>query len=41
MLATGCRYYLVVRPERATAPEVAAFVRWISDEFARRPQPQG
>jgi LysR family glycine cleavage system transcriptional activator len=41
VLDTGYRYYLIVRPERAAAPEVAAFVRWIGDEFARRPQPQG
>lgn len=36
-LATGYRYYLVLRPERAGASEVAAFVRWINDEFARGP----
>ena len=34
-LATGYRYYLLLRPERTAAPEVAAFVRWITDEFAR------
>ena len=38
-LATGYRYYLVLRPDRAAAPEVAAFVRWIGDEFARGPGP--
>jgi LysR family glycine cleavage system transcriptional activator len=38
-LATGYRYYLLLRPERAAAPEVAAFVRWITDEFARGPGP--
>lgn len=36
-VATGYRYYLIVRPDRAATPEVAAFVRWISDEFARGP----
>lgn len=38
-MATGYRYYLIVRPDRAAAPEVAAFVRWVSDEFARGPGP--
>lgn len=37
-MATGYRYYLVVRPERAGASEVAAFVRWLNDEFARGPE---
>lgn len=37
-MATGYRYYLVVRPERAAASEVAAFTHWINDEFARGPE---
>jgi DNA-binding transcriptional LysR family regulator len=37
-MATGYRYYLVVHPERADAPEVAAFVRWLVEEFERGPQ---
>ncbi len=40
-LPTGYRYYLVVRPDRAAAPEVAAFVRWLGDEFARGPVHEG
>lgn len=40
MLATGYSYYLVVRPDRAQAPEVAAFSRWLLDQFARGPRHQ-
>jgi LysR family glycine cleavage system transcriptional activator len=36
-LATGYRYYLVVNPERAAAPEVAAFVRWLVQRFEHEP----
>ena len=35
---TGFRYYLLVQPGRASAPEVAAFARWLAEEFARGPQ---
>lgn len=37
-MATGYRYYLLVHPGRAGAPEVAAFARWLVEEFARGPQ---
>lgn len=39
-LATGYSYYLVVRPDRAQAPEVVEFTRWLVDEFARGPRRQ-
>ena len=38
LLATGMNYYLLVNPERADAPEIAAFARWLVDEFARGPR---
>jgi DNA-binding transcriptional LysR family regulator len=37
-LATGFRYYLLVNPDRAKSPEVAAFARWLVEEFERGPQ---
>jgi len=37
-VATGYRYVLLVNPERADAPEVAAFRRWLVEEFERGPQ---
>lgn len=37
-LATGYRYYLLLHPERAEAAEVAAFARWVREEFERGPQ---
>jgi LysR family transcriptional regulator, glycine cleavage system transcriptional activator len=40
MMATGYNYYLVVRPDRAQVPEVAAFTRWLVDQFARGPRRQ-
>lgn len=39
-LDTGYNFYLIVNPQRAQAPEVAAFVRWLKDEFARGPRRQ-
>jgi LysR family transcriptional regulator, glycine cleavage system transcriptional activator len=39
-MATGYSYYLMVRPERSQAPEVAAFSRWLLDQFARGPRRQ-
>ncbi len=39
-LSTGMNYYLLVNPERAEAPEIAAFARWLAEEFARGPRRQ-
>ena len=39
-MATGYNFYLIVNPQRIDASEVAAFVRWLIDEFARGPRRQ-
>mgnify|MGYP001319166176 CR=1 FL=1 len=39
-MATGYALYLLVNPQRANEPEVAACVRWLLDEFARGPRRQ-
>jgi LysR family transcriptional regulator, glycine cleavage system transcriptional activator len=39
-LRTGYHYYLLLHPERAQAPEIVAFTRWLIDEFARGPRGQ-
>jgi LysR family transcriptional regulator, glycine cleavage system transcriptional activator len=39
-MATGFNFYLLVNPQRADAPEVASFVSWLVDEFARGPRRQ-
>ncbi len=36
-VATGYSHYLLVNPERSAAKEVAAFARWLVEEFARTP----
>lgn len=39
-MPTGYSYYLVLNPQRSTAPEVVVFVRWLLEEFARGPRRQ-
>jgi DNA-binding transcriptional LysR family regulator len=39
-LATGYSFFLIVNPQRAQTPDVAAFVRWLTGEFARGPRRQ-
>jgi len=37
-MPTGYSYFLLLHDDRAAAPEVAAFARWLIEEFARGPQ---
>lgn len=37
-MRTGYRYYLIVNPDRARLPHVAAFTQWLLEEFRRGPQ---
>jgi DNA-binding transcriptional LysR family regulator len=37
-MRTGYRYYLLVNPERARLPHVAAFTQWLLEEFRRGPR---
>jgi LysR family transcriptional regulator, glycine cleavage system transcriptional activator len=39
-LPTGYCYYLLVNPDRASAPPVKAFAAWLAEEFARGPRRQ-
>jgi DNA-binding transcriptional LysR family regulator len=36
-MRTGYRYFLLTNRQRSTQPHVAAFAKWIADEFARGP----
>jgi LysR family glycine cleavage system transcriptional activator len=37
-MRTGYRYFMVVNPRRARAPQVQAFRDWVLEEFRRGPR---